>query len=140
MTLNPNNRLAVQMKISTLWIVALFNNTFRDIHEFLRAGYMDWLLEATTNGATDVSPTLLLGSALFYQIPIGMIFLTQALSVKVSRWANAIGASIFIVGIVAGSYVYPFPPDLDDMIFFGVSIAAMFAIILYALRWKQEEA
>ena len=131
MTINPNfNLFAMKMKISTLWIVVLFNMTFRDFHEFLRTGYLEELLAMTSNGA-EVSQGLLLAAAIVLQIPIGMIFLTQVLNVKVSRWANMIGAIIMIAGIVVNNLT----PDLDDIFFYAVACAAMFAIIWYA--WTQ---
>ncbi len=139
--MNTRNEIAKsepKILISTLWIVALFNNTFRDFHEFIRADYMEWLLETTTNGAEGISSSILLGSAIFYQVPISMIFLTQVLYAKAGRWANLIAAPIFIVGIVAGSFVYAVSPDIDDFIFFGVGIATLIVNIGYAWRWSND--
>lgn len=134
MTINQNiNLLEMKSRISALWIVVLFNMTFRDFHEFLRSGYLEELLAMTSNGA-QVSEGLLLSAAVVLQIPIGMIFLTQVLNVKVSRWANMIGAVIMIVGIVVNNLM----PDLDDVFFYAVACAAMFAIIWYAWGWSKE--
>ena len=121
----------MKIKLSTLWIVVLFNITFRDFHEFLRSGYLEELLAMTTNGA-EVSQGLLLASAIVLQIPIGMIFLTQVLNTRASRWINIIGAIIMIVGTIAANLT----PDLDDAFFFTVACAAMCAIIWYAWRWS----
>ena len=99
MTKNPNiNLLEMKTKLSTLWIVVLFNMLFRDIHEFARTGFLEEMLAMTSNGA-QISEGLLLAAAIFLQIPIGMIFLTQVLNVKVNRWANLIAAIITIVMI-----------------------------------------
>ena len=124
-------QLEMKIKLSTLWIVVLFNITFRDFHEFLRPGYMEELLAMTSNGA-EVSQGLLLASAIVLQIPIGMIFLTQVLHIRVSRWVNIIGAIIMI----AGTIVYNLSPDLDDTFFFTIACVAMCAIIWYAWRWS----
>ncbi|MEM7532704.1 MAG: DUF6326 family protein [Chloroflexota bacterium] len=134
MTINPKiNLLEMKIKLSTLWIVVLFNMTFRDFHEFLRSGYLEELLAMTSNGA-QVSQGILLSAAVVLQIPIGMIFLTQVLNVNVSRWANIIGALIMIVGTVANNLT----PDLDDMLFYAVACTAMVAIIWYAWRWEKQ--
>lgn len=123
--------LEMKIRLSTLWIVVLFNMTFRDFHEFLRTGYLEELLAMTSNGA-EVSQGLLLASAIVLQIPIGMIFLTQILHARVSKWVNIIGAIIMIAGTVAANL----SPDLDDGIFYAVACAAMFTIIWYAWRWS----
>ena len=81
----------------------------------------------------------LLSSAIFYQVPITMIFLTSALSSRASRTANLIAAPIFIVGILAGNYYYALPADIDDYVFFGAGIAAMIAIIWYARGWSADQ-
>ncbi len=121
----------MKIKLSTLWIVVLFNITFRDFHEFLRSGYLEELLVMTSNGA-QVSQGVLLASAVVLQIPIGMIFLTQILNARVSRWVNIIGAIIMIVGTIAANLT----PDLDDAFFFTIACAAMCTIIWYAWRWS----
>ncbi|MBX2820441.1 MAG: hypothetical protein KTR29_12190 [Rhodothermaceae bacterium] len=124
-------QLEMKIKLSTLWIVVLFNITFRDFHEFLRSGYLEELLVMTSNGA-QVSQGVLLASAVVLQIPIGMIFLTQILNARVSRWVNIIGAIIMIVGTIAANLT----PDLDDAFFFTIACAAMCTIIWYAWRWS----
>ncbi len=81
MTTNPNiNLLEMKTKLSTLWIVVLFNMLFRDMHEFARTGFLEELLAMTSNGA-QIPEGLLLGAAIVLEIPIGMIFLTQVLNV-----------------------------------------------------------
>ncbi len=135
MTKNPHvDLLAVKIKLSTLWIVVLFNMLFRDLHEFARTGFLEEMLAMTSNGA-QISEGLLLGAAIFLQIPIGMIFLTQVLNVKVNRWANLIAAIMTIAMIVGNNLA----PDLDDVFFVVVECAALLLVIWYAWRWKKEE-
>ena len=134
MTKNPNiNLLEMKTKLSTLWIVVLFNMLFRDIHEFARTGFLEEMLAMTSNGA-QISEGLLLAAAIFLQIPIGMIFLTQVLSVKVNRWANLIAAIITIVMIVSNNLA----PDLDDAFFVVVECVALLLVIWYAWRWSND--
>lgn len=131
MTISTNiNLLATKMKISALWLVMLINLLFRDIHEFARTGYLEDLLARTSNGA-QISEGLLLGAAIFLQIPIGMIFLTQVLNVKANRRANIFAAVVTIVMIVSNSLA----PDLDDAFFVVVECAALLTVIWYAWRW-----
>lgn len=134
MTINPNiNLLEMKTKLSALWIVVLFNMLFRDMHEFARTGFLEEMLAMTSNGA-QIPEGLLLGAAIVLQIPIGMVFLTQVLAIRINRWANIIAAAITIVMIVSNNL----SPDLDDAFFVVVECAALLLVIWYAWRWAHE--
>lgn len=124
----------MKTRLSALWIVVLFNMLFRDLHEFARTGFLEEMLAMTSNGA-QIPEGLLLGAAVVLQIPIGMIFLTQVLNVRVNRWANAIAAVVTIVLIVSNNLA----PDLDDAFFVFVECAALLLVIWYAWRWSASE-
>lgn len=127
------NLLEIKTKLSALWIVVLFNMVFRDFHEFLRSGYLEELLAMTSNGA-QVPEGLLLAAAFALEIPISMIFLTQVLDVKISRWANMAAAVFMVVAIVSNNL----SPDLDDVFFYIAACLALLAIVRYAWRWSHE--
>ncbi|MEM9090675.1 MAG: DUF6326 family protein [Cyanobacteria bacterium P01_F01_bin.53] len=133
MTINPNiSLLKMKTTLSSLWIVVLLNMLFRDIHEFARTGYLADLLARTSNGA-QIPEGLLLAAAIFLQIPIGMVFLTQVLNFKVNRRVNLIAAVIMIVMIVSNNLA----PDLDDAFFAIMECAALLLIMGYAWRWSK---
>ena len=123
----------MKTKLSTLWIVVLFNMIFRDLHEFLRTGYLEEMLAMTSNGA-QISEGLLLAAAIVLEIPIAMIFLTQVLNIKVNRWANLIAAVFMLVAIVSNNLA----PDLDDLFFYITACAALLLIIWYAWKWPKD--
>lgn len=127
------NLLATKVKLSALWIVVLFNMLFRDLHEFARTGFLEEIMAMTSNGA-QIPEGLLLGAAIFLQIPIGMIFLTQILNIKANRWANIIAAVLTTVMIVANNLA----PDLDDLFFAAVECAALLLVVWYAWRWSND--
>ena len=134
MTTNPNiHPLAMKMKLSTLWIVVLFNMLFRDIHEFARTGFLEEMLAMTSNGA-QIPEGLLLAAAVVLEIPIIMIFLTQVLDVKANRRANLIAAVFMIVAIVSNNLV----PDLDDLFYVAFECVALVLVIWYAWRWSND--
>jgi uncharacterized membrane protein len=134
MTTNPNiNLLAVKMKLSTLWIVVLFNMLFRDIHEFARTGFLEEMLAMTSNGA-QIPEGLLLAAAVVLEIPIMMIFLTQVLNIKVNRWANLIAAVFMLVAIISNNLA----PDLDDLFYVAFECVALLLVIWYAWRWSSD--
>ena len=135
MTVNPNiNHLALKTKLSTLWIVVLFNMLFRDIHEFARTGYLEELLALTSNGA-QIPEGFLLAAAIVLEIPIIMIFLTQVLNVKVNRWANLIAAIFMLVAIISNNLA----PDLDDLFYVVFECIALLFVIWYAWRWSNDK-
>ena len=123
----------MKTKLSTLWIVVLFNMLFRDIHEFARTGFLEEMLAMTSNGA-QISEGLLLAAAIVLEIPIVMIFLTQILNVKVNRWANLLAAVFMIVAIIGNNLA----PDLDDLFYIGFECAALLLVIWYAWRWSND--
>jgi Sec-independent protein secretion pathway component TatC len=123
----------MKLKLSSLWIVVLFNMLFRDIHEFARTGYLEELLAMTSNGA-QIPEGLLLAAAIVLEIPIIMIFLIQVLNVKVNRWANPIAAIVMIVAIVSNNLA----PDLDDLFYLVFECVALILVIWYALRWSSD--
>jgi hypothetical protein len=133
-TQNITTQLEKKLRISSLWIVLLFNMLFRDMHEFARPGFLEELLAMTSNGAK-IPDALLLLSAIILQIPICMIFLTQALPMKINRWANMIGAALFMLNII----VMVKNPDLDDMFFMTIGFIAQILIIICASAWKASD-
>ena len=134
MTQDQNIKLlSMKLKLSSLWIVVLFNMLFRDIHEFARTGYLDELLAMTSNGA-QISEGLLLAAAIVLEIPIIMIFLIQILNVKVNRWVNPVAAIAMIVAIVGNNLA----PDLDDLFYVVFECVALILVIWYALRWSKD--
>lgn len=127
--------LQTKLTIAALWIVVLFNMLFRDLHEFARAGFLEELIDMTSNGAS-ISEGLLLGAALFLQIPIAMIALTYILPTKANRWANLIAAMVTLAMIVGNSL----DPDLDDAFFAAVECAALLLVMGMAWRRLREPA
>ncbi|MEL7520121.1 MAG: DUF6326 family protein [Cyanobacteria bacterium J06553_1] len=128
--MNPSiTLLKMKTKLSALWIVVLFNMLFRDVHELARTGFLEEMLARTSNGA-QIPEGLLLAAAIVLKIPISMIFLTQVLNVKVSRWANLIAAIVMMVMIVSSNLA----PDLDDAFFAVVECVALLLITGYACK------
>lgn len=119
-----------QTKISTLWIVVMFNMLFADILTFMMPGFLAGLM---TGNADDIKITqeLLLVFALVLEIPIIMIYLSKVLKYKINRLLNIIAAVITILFVIAGgslSYHYIF--------FATIEVASMSLILWYAWSWK----
>jgi len=118
---------------STLWLFVLLNVIFRDIHEFIKAEFIEQILTGVVNG-TQITEGLMLMGAIMIEIPIAMVLLSRILKYRENRWANII-AGVLNIAIIIGNG----PGDYDDMFFAAVEIAALLAIIWFAWNWSEKE-
>ncbi|MCF6199788.1 MAG: DUF6326 family protein [Hyphomicrobiaceae bacterium] len=121
-------------KLSTLWIVIMFNMAFIDILSFYIPGKQEEL--AAFAGDTPIAQ-LMLGGAIVLQIPILMIFLSTIMPYSLNRWANIIVALLMIAFVVG--------PEIGNAavsphyIFMGaVEVLFMLYIIWTSWKWKKQ--
>ncbi|SRR6266480_197395 len=76
---------------------------------------------------------LLLGIALLMTVPIAMVFLSLTLSYPFNRWANVIGAIVFLGFNLIGLPTYSSPHD-RFLIIVGVGFNVL--TIWYAWQWQ----
>ncbi|OFW64695.1 MAG: hypothetical protein A2135_06695 [Actinobacteria bacterium RBG_16_67_15] len=113
-------------RLSTLWIVVMFNMAFADILSF----FLDW--STGTIPETVATRGLMLVAAALIEISIAMIFLSRALAYRTSRWANMIAGVITAVWVVGGGVTYP------HYIFLAtVEVFCLSAIIWIAWKWSE---
>ena len=115
-------------RISTFWVVVMFNMVFADILTFITPGKLEalWAGQAGPN----ITPGLLLGFAILIEIPIAMIFLSRILKPRANRWANTVAAVITTAFVISGGSL-----TLDYVFFATVEIAFM-ALIVWSV-WAQ---
>ena len=123
----------VKVKLSTLWIVVMFNMIFADILTL----YIPELLQEVVTGSTPVQITqeLMLGMAIVIEIPIAMIFLSRVLKYRANRWANIIACAItipFVIGMGSRTLHYIF--------FATIEVVCMSLIVWYAWKLPKQEA
>ena len=135
MNTNANSPgMDTKVMLSTLWLFVLLNMIFRDIHEFIKAEFIQEILTGIVNG-TQITEGLLLIGAIMIEIPIAMVLLSRVLKYSVNRWANIIISSFNIALIIINR-----PGDYDDIFFAAIEIAALLLIIRYAWKWSEQEA
>jgi hypothetical protein len=117
--------------LSTLWIFLLLNIFARDIHELGRPGMLEQMMTGVIDGVKITEGLMLIGGIMI-EIPILMVLLSQILPFRISRGAN-IGAGILTTMIVVSTNLNP---DLDNMFFLVIKIAALIGIVWVAWRWK----
>jgi len=130
--ISTNKTIGIDTKalLSTLWIFILFNMIFRDLHEFVRPGFLEEIMTGTVNGVPIIEPLLLLGG-IMAEIPISMVLLSRILNYKVNRWANVIAGALTIAFVINNGV-----KDLDDIFFAIIEVVSLSFIIWIALRWR----
>ena len=123
--------LDTRVKLSSLWVFIFLNMIFRDLHELGSPGFLQEMMTGVVNGVQITDGLMLIGG-LMIAIPLLMVPLIQFLKVRVNRLAN-----IWIGGLMIPNIIFTYsPPDLDDIFFMVIEIAALFLIILFAWRWS----
>jgi hypothetical protein len=119
-------------RLSTLWIVVMFNMVFADILGFITPGE----LQALWAGQRGVQVTqgLLLVFAILLEIPIAMIFVSRFLNRGANRWANMVAAAITTAFVVGGGSLNL----LHYWFFMTVEVACM-ALIVWSV-WSRRNS
>ena len=123
----------MKVKLSTLWVVVMFNMLYADILSFMMPGFLKELVDGSFE--IQITQGLLLVFAILLEIPIAMIILSRVLKYRANRWANITAAAItipFVIGM--GS------TDLHYIFFATIEVVCMLLIVWYAWKWPKQEA
>lgn len=126
--------MATAEKISTLWIVIMFNIIFADILGFMSPGFLSKVQSGVVDGVV-ITPVFLLVAAVLLQIPIVMIFLTRVLARKPARILNFAAVVITAAFVIGGGSIQP-----HYLLFVSVELTAMCYIALLVYRWPDDAA
>jgi hypothetical protein len=117
-----NGTKDMQVKLSTLWVFVTFNYLYADVMA---------LMDPEILG-------LLLGAAIFMEIPIAMIVLSRVLKYRANRWANIIAGTVKTVAILSSMFVGT-APALYYLFFGTIEIVCTSLIVWYAWKWSNPE-
>lgn len=120
--------------ITLLWVFAILNTVFRDIHEMAKAETVREILGGTLNGNPVTEPVLLAG-AVAVEVFLLAPLLTHLLS---ARWARQVNLALAPLAVLGG-FLAP-PNDPDDYFFAAVTSASFIAIFWMAWRWDVRQA
>ena len=118
-------------RISTLWIVVMFNMAFADIVGFIQPGALQGV---GGPGGMPITQGLLLVIALLLEIPIAMIFVSRILNRGANLWVNTVAAAITAVFVVGGGSM-----ELPFYAFFAIVEVACMALIVWSV-WSRRNA
>jgi len=121
----------MRTRLSTLWVVVMFNMVFADILTFIKPGALQELWAG--QAGVHITPGLLLVFAILLEIPIAMIFVSRIVKPEANRWANTIAAVITTLFVVGGGSM-----DLHYLFFATVEVACM-ALIVWSV-WARRSS
>jgi hypothetical protein len=120
----------IRGRLSTLWIVVLFNMLYADILSFLRPEMLRGLMTGYAEGIRVTQP-LLVGSAVMVEVPILMVLLARVLKPAVNRRANLVAVPLTAAFIIGGGSTSP------HYLFVATVELVLLAVILrYVWRWR----
>jgi hypothetical protein len=123
----------VKVKLSTLWILVMFNMLAADILSFMYPGSLKEIMTGY-GGEIQITPGFLLLAAIMMEIPIAMIFLSRELKYSVNRLANIIAGLITIAFVIGGGATTPHYIFLATM-----EVVFILLIIWFAWKWTNPE-
>jgi hypothetical protein len=129
------NHLDKRAKLTSLWVFVFFNMIFRDLHEFGRPGFLEEVMTGVVNGVQITDGLMLIGGIMI-AVPLLIIPLTQFLSFKANRLANLFMGVLLLVITIGVNMA----PDLDNVFFAVIEIAALLLILVQAWRWTDRVA
>ncbi|MBB5515159.1 hypothetical protein FHS89_001169 [Rubricella aquisinus] len=125
---------SLRTKISLLWVFVSLNIVFADVLSLYTPGVVPQLMTGVIEGVT-LSEELMLMAAIFIQIPVGMIVLTQVLPARRNRIANIVAAGVTILFVVGGGSL-----KLHYIFFASCEVIALLVIIYLSRHLRHEQA
>jgi hypothetical protein len=130
-----DEKLGVRVKISALWVAALFLFAYGDIFGLLKPGQIQDVMGGEVGGFA-ITQGFLLATSIYIAIASAMVFLTLVLKPSISRWTNIVLAALYIVSIVASvvgeSWAYFY--------FLSAAESALLVLVIwYAWTWPATE-
>ena len=126
---DPND---LRPTLSLLWLFAILNMVFRDIHEFTMARTIYEILSGRMNG-NHMSETVLLYGAFAVELLLLGFLLSAVLP---QRWVRRLNL-LLVPAAVAGIFYSP-PADPDDVFFAFVEICAFGVAFFLAWGWTTD--
>lgn len=127
----------MRVALSALWIFMMLNYLYCDVISlFDPAVLRDVVTGSSSSGSVQMTPELLMASAVLMEIPIAMVLLSRVLTYRANRWANVIAAA-FMAMVQFGS-LFVGRPTSYYLFFSVIEVGALGLIAALALRWTRE--
>ena len=126
----------MKVRLSTLWVCALFNYVYADIHSLIDPTTLKEIMTGYV-GSLHVTQGFLLGSAILIETAIAMVLLSRVLGYRANRWANIIIGVLHTAAVIMSVFAGGTTPALYYMFFAAIEIGCTLLIVWYAWRWTQ---
>jgi hypothetical protein len=122
-------KISMEVKLSTLWIVVMINMIYADIFSII----VELVHKNTLDIPGDVKVVMAI-AAVITNIPILMIYFSRVLPYKANRWANIIAGFLTIIYIIGGGDLAP-----HYIVVATIEIILLLIIIVNSWKWKLDE-
>ncbi len=122
--------MPISTKISTLWIVVLFNMGFADILSFMVPEFAAQIQSGVVDGVV-ITPMFLLLAAVLIEIAIVMIYLSRVLGRRANRIVNFIAVGVTTLFVIGGGSLTP-----HYIFFASIEVITMIYIAYLAWAWR----
>ena len=122
--------MPIPTKISTLWVVVLFNMAFADILSFMLPEFAVQIQSGEVDGVV-ITPMFMLVAAVLIEISIVMIYVSRALSRQTSRIANFAAVGVTALFVIGGGSTAP-----HYIFFASIEVITMIYIAYLAWTWR----
>ena len=131
--------LKIDMKVllSTLWIFAMFNYIYADVHTLMDSNVLNKLLTGYVDSMHITEEFLLIGSILM-ETATAMVLLSRILKYKANRWANILVGALHTVVVFAS--MLGTQPTLYYTFYGTIEVVCTSLIVWYAWKWSPQEA
>ena len=128
---SPSDRYdPTRLHLSTMWTAVTLNMITADVLSV----YIPESRAEFTDFANGRESELMLAGAIYYQLPISMVVLSQVLPYRINRWTNVATAGVVAAGIVGGGSLKP-----HYVVCATAELIGLTAITVKALRWREDE-
>jgi hypothetical protein len=129
----------MKVRLSTLWVFALFNYIYADIISLMDAENLREIITGQA-GSIQITQGFLLGTAILMETAIAMVLLSRVLEYRANRWANIITGALNTTAVILSVFIGGTTPALYYLFFAIIEVVCTSLIVWYAWRWKPAAA
>ncbi len=119
-----------RLQLSALWTGVTLNMIAADV----LSHYVPESRQEFTRFANGKESELMLAGAIYYQLPISMVVLSQVLPFQANRWTNRVTAALVATGIVVGGSTDP-----HYIVFASAELLGLTVISVKAWKWSKDD-